>query len=246
MNVSELKTTRCSPAAFGCRYWALAREYTGSAGGEARRQGHKMCRPFATAGSAPRTRILPWPENKWGAPMNQRTLIAVMLATALFATGCEKMKEEKEELEAKVEKAEAPTADLSAEEQAIRNRSAEWMNFANAKDADSIVNGVFTPDAVTVFNKEVRSGSEDIKAGLEKNAKENPESVVSWTTDSVKVAASGDVAVEKGSYYFDPDGAAGKKDGISGKFVTVWEKVDGNWRVISDVAVESKAEKAAT
>ena len=179
--------------------------------------------------------------------MKMRSLFALTLAAALVATGCEKREEEtRAEAEAEAAKAEAAVADVSAEEEAIKNRSAEWMNFVNAKDADSIVNTVFAPDGVTVMagadRKEIRSGSEDIRAGLEKNAKDHPNAVVSWTTDSVKVASAGDMAVEKGSFYFDPDGAAGKDAGVSGKFVTVWEKIDGNWRVISDVAVENKPE----
>ena len=46
--------------------------------------------------------------------------------------------------------------------------------------------------------------------GAEKGVKKNAGCVVSWTTDGVRVAASGDLAVETGSITMDPDGE-GKK-----------------------------------
>lgn len=170
-------------------------------------------------------------------------LIAITLATALFAVGCQKQRDEAK-AEAEAAKAEAPAIDLAAEEQAIKNRSAEWMNFANAKDVDTIVGEIYAPDAIAVMEGEVRRGTDALKAGIEKDLKKMPEAVVSWNTTSVKVAASGDMAVEKGDFYLDPDGA-GKKDATSGNYVTVWEKIDGTWRATTDVAVEGLAEAPA-
>jgi uncharacterized protein (TIGR02246 family) len=171
--------------------------------------------------------------------MTIRTLIAMTLTTALFATGCQKKEEEKAAEEAA--KAEAPAVDLAAEEQAIRNRSSEWMNYMNAKDSASVLNAVYSPDAVTVFGGNVSKGKEANQKALEEHAKKNPDAIFSWSSDSVKVAASGDMAVEKGNYYYDPDGD-GRKSQSSGTYVTVWEKVDGEWRVTTDVAVEKSAE----
>ncbi len=48
-------------------------------------------------------------------------------------------KKEEPKAEAAAEPA-APAVDLAAEEQAIRTRSGEWMNYANSKDAASIAN----------------------------------------------------------------------------------------------------------
>jgi uncharacterized protein (TIGR02246 family) len=166
--------------------------------------------------------------------MRTRSWIAAGLAAGLLLTGCAKAKEEAKE----EPKMEAPAIDLAAEEQAIRNRSAEWMNYANAKDVASIANGIFAPDAVTAYDGNVRKGTADIQAGLEKEFKDNPASVISWTTSGVKVAASGDLAYETGELYFDPDGE-GKKPQTTGAFVTVWAKVDGSWRAVADAGTEN-------
>ena len=165
--------------------------------------------------------------------MLTRTLFAMTLAAALFATGCAKKEEPKEE-----PKAEAPAVDLAAEEQAIRNRSGEWMNYANSKDAASIANGIYAPDAVTIYDGQIRRGSADIQAGMEKGYKDTPNALISWSSDQVKVASSGDLALETGSINLDPDGD-GKKPATQGAFVTVWAKVDGQWRAIADAGTEN-------
>jgi hypothetical protein len=43
----------------------------------------------------------------------------------------------------------------------------------------------------------------------------------------------------------DPDGAEGKKPATSGVVVTVWEKVDGAWRVMLDAGTENETKAEA-
>lgn len=167
--------------------------------------------------------------------MYTRSLSALAVAAALFATGCEKKEEPKVE-----PVAEAPAVDLAAEEQAIRNRSGEWMNYSNSKDAASIANGVLAPDAILIADGKAHRGSAAVQAALEAEMKASPDGLVSWTSDQIRVANSGDLAVETGSFNFDPDGA-GKKPAIQGSFVTAWAKVDGQWRAITDAGGENAA-----
>ena len=119
------------------------------------------------------------------------------------------------------------------------------MNFANAKDIPSVVK-VYSPDVVTVYDGTVQRGVAEVQAGAEKGLKDNPDSVIAWSTTAVRVAASGDLAYETGNITLDPDGDAGKKPATTGVFVTVWEKVDGTWRVVADAGTENekKAEEA--
>ena len=173
--------------------------------------------------------------------MNKRQSILTLVAAGIVATGCAK----KEEAPPPAAEPAEPVVDIAAEEQAIRNRSAEWMNFANAKDIPSVLK-VYSPDVVTVYDGTVQRGVAEVQAGAEKGQKENPNSVVAWSTTGVRVAASGDLAVETGNITLDPDGAEGKKPATTGVFVTVWEKVDGTWRVMLDAGTENekKAEAA--
>lgn len=169
--------------------------------------------------------------------MYTRTLFAMTLAAALFAGGCAK-KEEAKEAEAPV--VEEPAVDLAAEEQAIRNRSGEWMNYANSKDAASIATKIFAPDGMLIADEKAHKGTAAIQAALEADIKENPNALVSWTSDQVRVSESGDFAIENGSFTFDPDGD-GKKPSVQGSFATTWAKTDGEWRVLSDAGGENVA-----
>lgn len=169
--------------------------------------------------------------------MSTRTLLAITLATALLATACAKKEEPK--AEAPAEPA-APVVDLAAEEQAIRTRSGEWMNYANSKDAASIATKMYAPDGVLIADEKAYKGTAAIQAAMEKEMKDNPKSLVSWTSDQVRVSSSGDFAIENGSFTFDPDGD-GKKPAVQGSFATTWAKVDGEWRVLSDAGGENAA-----
>lgn len=164
--------------------------------------------------------------------MNARHIALAALAAGALAAGCEAKKEE-----APTEAASpaAPAVDVAAEEQAIRTRSGEWMNYANSKDAASIANTIFAPDAVAVYNGKAHKGTAAIQAAVEAEFKEMPDAVISWSSDQVRVAESGDLAVEIGSFTMDPDGD-GKKPAVSGSFAASWAKVDGQWRAMSDAA----------
>jgi uncharacterized protein (TIGR02246 family) len=166
--------------------------------------------------------------------MDKRALTAAAIATALLAAGCAKKEEAKEEPAA----AAPPTVDVAAEEQAIRNRSAEWMNFMNARDSASIMK-VYSPEVVTIYDGNLRRGAPAVQAALEKDLADHPKSVTSWSTTSVRVADSGDLAIEQGEIYVDPDGAEGKEPATTGAYVTAWEKVDGAWRVFADAGTDN-------
>ncbi|MBM4219368.1 MAG: nuclear transport factor 2 family protein [Gammaproteobacteria bacterium] len=163
--------------------------------------------------------------------MNMGQSILTLLAAGVVATGCAK-KEEPPAAPA------APAVDLAAEEAAIRSRSAEWMNFLNAKDAASIRN-VYTADATTIYDGSVRRG-DAVVASAEKNFADNPNEVVSWTTDSVRLAQSGDLAIEFGTLRTDLDGAEGKEPATDGAFVTIWMKTADGWRVLADAGTQNE------
>ena len=172
--------------------------------------------------------------------MDSRISIAAVLATALLFTGCDKMKEEAKEVTKEEPKAAAPAVDLAAEEQAIRNRSGEWMNYANSKDAASIANNIFATDGVLISDEKAHKGAAAIQAAMEADIKKTPDALFSWSSDQVRVASSGDLAVETGSFNFDPDGD-GRKPAVQGTFATTWVKVDGQWRALTDAGGENAA-----
>jgi uncharacterized protein (TIGR02246 family) len=125
-----------------------------------------------------------------------------------------------------------PTVDLAAEAQAIRDLSMQWMQAVQAQDAGA-VSAMFTTDGTTIFDGEMVVGPAAIQASQQAEFSENPDVEVSWGTNAVTVAASGDMAYERGSWTADFDGA-GEMPPVTGEYVTVWVKVDGAWKVAVD------------
>lgn len=162
--------------------------------------------------------------------MNTHALAAAISAAVLLA-GCAAKKEEPPAAPAK------PAVDVAAEEQAIRTRSGEWMNYMNAHDTASLAN-VYAPDVISIYDGNVSKGASTIQAGISEELTANPKAVFNWTSDTIHVAESGDLAYEIGSIYRDLDGAEGKAPGTNGSFVTVWRKIDGAWRVVADTGTE--------
>jgi len=107
------------------------------------------------------------------------------------------------------------------------------MNYANARDPASIATKIWAADGVLIADEKAYKGQAAIQAAMEAEMKENPKSLVSWTSDQVRVSSAGDFAIENGSFNSDPDGD-GKKPAEQGTFATTWAKVDGEWRVLSD------------
>ncbi len=126
-----------------------------------------------------------------------------------------------------------PQIDLAAEEEAVVQVNIRWLELARARDADGI-GALFVEDgwAYSAANG-VAEGREGIIARLRKDFEENPESVNDWGAKEAWVAGSGDLAVERGWWTEDKDGE-GEGEAIEGEYTTVFVKVDGEWKILTD------------
>lgn len=134
-----------------------------------------------------------------------------------------------------------PAVDVAAEEQTIRDLSMNWLEAAQARDGATI-DALFAQDVVTIFDGQILEGQAEIAADREAEWAENPDSTTNWTTSAVQVASSGDLAYERGSWAFDPDGP-GEAAEEYGEYVTVWKKVGGDWRVAVDAGTTLNGEE---
>jgi len=142
-------------------------------------------------------------------------------------------------LTAFVQQADKKQVNLKTEEQAIRSISMKWLELQKSRDEAGIA-ALFADDGVEYnMNQEPSVGPAAILRMLIQNQKENPKRVVNWTTDRVEIAASGDLAVEYGSYTFTGLGLRGTETD-QGKFVTVYRKVNGTWKVAADIGNSTK------
>jgi ketosteroid isomerase-like protein len=127
-----------------------------------------------------------------------------------------------------------PEVDVAAEAQTIRDLSALWLEAAKVRDGATI-DGMFAADATTIYDGEVHEGLAAIRAARDEEWAEEEQGDLDWTTSSVLVAASGDLAVERGSW---TEQGVDDDEIEVGEYVTVWTKIDGQWKVLIDAGTE--------
>jgi uncharacterized protein (TIGR02246 family) len=132
----------------------------------------------------------------------------------------------------------APSIDRAAEEAAVRAVSAAWLEFEGKKDFAGVA-GLFADDGRLVWlGQDPVVGPAAIEAFLNQEHAANPQQTSTWTTDSVLIASSGDLAIEYGHYSNTASGMDGTGSD-RGNYVTVLQKIGGTWKVKSDASVSS-------
>jgi uncharacterized protein (TIGR02246 family) len=128
--------------------------------------------------------------------------------------------------------------DLAADEKAIRDLSARWQKALLDRDAVTQAS-MFADDGVSYHDgQEPLVGPDAIRAWEARSATNHPKAVITSTTDRIQIAASGDLAVQTGEGRLTSLGEHGEDQKVHRqRFVTVWKKVDGRWKVAQDIAV---------
>lgn len=123
----------------------------------------------------------------------------------------------------------APEVDQAAEEAAVREVATRYLDLAKAGDAAGIA-ALFTADGAwypSLFTRGV--GPAGVEAAWTESFGFTPPADNNWAADRFDVAASGDLAVEHGSW-------AGASGG-TGRYLTVYRKEGGAWKIASDMAI---------
>jgi uncharacterized protein (TIGR02246 family) len=112
---------------------------------------------------------------------------------------------------------------------------ATWLAAAAARDPAGEA-AMFADDGLAYRDlAEPLSGPAAYQAYATKFYADNPKSVTTWTTRSIQVAASGDLAVQTGTFTETGGGPKGDKENRA-NFVTVWRKVGDQWKVAVDIS----------
>jgi ketosteroid isomerase-like protein len=159
---------------------------------------------------------------------------------ALFLLGCLLA------LGACTPKADKPHFNAAKTVDDIRTDEVRWNADWKSGDAGKIV-AHYAPDAVVMIpgaNAEV--GIEAIRAGTQKSI-DDPAFTLTFNSDKVDVAASGDLAASRGSFTeISTDPATKAQSKVSGTFVTVYKpQPDGSWKATWDIATPGPAPTAA-
>lgn len=123
----------------------------------------------------------------------------------------------------------------TAAERAVRAASDRWQRDIAAGNVDAIT-ALHTPDAVVMFaNSPVATGA--AIRGLWGDMVKLPDLTLHWIPTKIQIV-SPTVATEYGTYTDSYNGPQGKISD-AGSYLTVWKKINGQWRVAYDVPVSS-------
>ena len=130
--------------------------------------------------------------------------------------------------------------DLAADELAIRALAARWQKALLERDAATQA-AMFAEDGVSYHDgEEPLVGPAAILEWEKKAVTRHPKAKITSTTNELRIAAAGDLAIQAGEGQLTDLGDNGEDHTVrKQRFVTVWKKVDGQWKVAHDIAVNT-------
>lgn len=129
----------------------------------------------------------------------------------------------------------APQVDTAAEAERIRVLDQRWLDALAARDFDAMM-VMYAADAREMLaNQPAIEGHDSILAFFQALHARFPRFSHHFEPRTITVAQSGDLAVVTGTYRFIPDSLDPQNDDV-GKFVGVWKRQDGQWRLALDIS----------
>jgi uncharacterized protein (TIGR02246 family) len=127
----------------------------------------------------------------------------------------------------------APKVDAAAEEAAIRAQVAAFQSAVTAYD-EAAIGAVYTPDAALLPASMPKLTG---RAAIERffGVLERAQVTLTLTPVSVVVAASGDIALEEGTWTWSNPNPDGSTTTDNGKYLVGWKKIDGTWLMQTDI-----------
>ena len=124
--------------------------------------------------------------------------------------------------------------DVAAEERTIRELERRWVQAVAAEDTTAIGNvyaedGEFLPPGTPRVSG--RAAVRSAWAALLKA----PNLSLTFEASKVVVSSAGDLAIATGPYKLRLDGPKGQRIEDAGKFVEVWTRVNGEWKVLGNI-----------
>jgi uncharacterized protein (TIGR02246 family) len=149
--------------------------------------------------------------------------IALTLIALIVLTGCSRAQ-----------------PDLAADERTIRELSATWQKALLARDAETQAS-MFADDGISYHDGQAPLVGPQAILAWEKNAvNRHPKAKITSRTTELKIAAAGDVAIQAGEGELTDLGENGEDHAVhKQRFLTIWKKANGQWKVAHDMAVNA-------
>ena len=121
------------------------------------------------------------------------------------------------------------------DQQAIAKLDAAWSKAAKMKKVESVVAFYSRKGSLVWPDQKARHGTKAIRAAWEKAYKADPKLSLTFEPERIDIAGAGDIAVDFGSVSFGADASA--------KYIVVWKRENGAWKVLYDCWNTNKPEK---
>jgi ketosteroid isomerase-like protein len=127
----------------------------------------------------------------------------------------------------------AKTVNVEQEKAALMAADKEWSQ--STKDPAKFV-GMMATDGSVLMHAAPRLTGTNALTQAYTQLSGAPGFALTWTADRAAVSASGDLGYTAGSSSMTMTNAAGTPSVEKGKYVTVWTKVNGAWKVLEDIS----------
>ena len=125
-------------------------------------------------------------------------------------------------------------ASAKTDEQIIRDLDVEWSRAAESKDARKFASFYAESGSALPFNAPIATGRAKVQE-LWKALMAKPGFSLRFAPTHIEVAASKDLAFDLGTFVLNLDDEKGAAMTIPGKYVVVWKKHNGEWKVEADI-----------
>jgi ketosteroid isomerase-like protein len=126
-----------------------------------------------------------------------------------------------------------PITKKSTDKKAIRKLDVAWGNTASKRDLDAVVAFYARAGSVVWPGVPAAHGTARIRSAWKKVFAQYRGLTLKFTAERIDVANSADLAADFGKVSFGYDTPKGRVMNI-GKYVVVWKKVNGAWKVLYD------------
>lgn len=115
----------------------------------------------------------------------------------------------------------------------IEAMNAQWVKAFEQRDFQSM-QALFTSDSLLLSPNEPAVKGPEAVVQVWKSWAEFTNVAIAWAANRIDVSSSGDMAYDYGWYTFAFDSENGRVED-KGKYIAVWKKVDGTWKVAADI-----------
>ena len=150
----------------------------------------------------------------------------VLACTAALLMGCKPTSEVQRN-----QTAEAKSA--AGDKQAIGVANERWLQLIRSKDASGI-GQLYAQDGVALPQNEKAAIGRQAIVQMWGRQMQTPDYALTFGTEQLVFSNSGDMALDRGWYRFSAKGPKGPIND-TGKYVVVWRKIDGQWKVAEDI-----------